>query len=151
MFYATHITLYFLGSTQIRANWDWHHFTRIISLTCITSIDFQETCRIITIYDTALTTDLKKVQKKSFQRDGNYDRNNEAQKCHVEPFSTTIEKTCSRRFKRRKPITTNDKNTDICPVLNVSSVTLENSETSLLSKAAALTFAPLHVKSLRTL
>lgn len=85
----------------------------------ITPTEFQEASRIITIYNTPLTTDLEMVQKKEVQRNAIHDRN----------------KTRSRRFKHWKTITINDKNTtDICPVLNVSSVTFENSGTSLLSK-----------------
>jgi hypothetical protein len=89
----------------------------------------------------ALTSDLSKVQKKKFQLDGIQDSSTGAFMDHHNQSSNTTKKTRSRRFKHRNTITANNRdNADICPVLNVSSVTLSDSETSLLSKG--LNFCP---------
>jgi hypothetical protein len=108
--------------------------------------EFQEASKIITTYNMALTSDLSKIQKKEFQREGIQDSSTGAFMDHHHQSSNTTKKTHSRRFKRRNIITANNNvNADTCPVLNVSSVTLSDSETSLLSNGLDFCRTPCEV------
>ncbi|XP_056003652.1 transient receptor potential cation channel subfamily M member 2-like [Ostrea edulis] len=105
-------------------SWDQHKLgeteSDIISLESSLQLDttlteFQEVSRIKTTSNTALISNLEKVQQKKFECDGIHDRNNEARTYHTERSSTTI------------------------------NVTLSNSETSLLSKSLNLCPTPREV------
>lgn len=102
----------------------------------------KEANNIIRTYNEALTKNLQNTQEKKFVRDNVSLKSNSRTNNITNVSRKKTKAPRSRRFVRKAFPTTDGENSNakVCPVLNVSSVSLTESETSLLSKG--LNFCP---------